>query len=427
MTAPRARVVIIGGGFGGMTAARALRHAPVDITVVDRTNHHLFQPLLYQVATATLAPDDISMPIRGMLRHVPNATVLLAEVDGIDVQGRVVRLRAGGDLPYDYLVFAAGVRHSYFGHDHWEAFAPGLKTMDDALEIRRRFLLAFERAERSNEPAEREQWLTFCVIGGGATGVELAGMLPEVAKNLRKDFRRIDARAIRVLLLEGGDRLLPAFSPALSAVAKRDLEHLGVEVRLNQSVTGIDEDGVWVGDRRVAAREVFWAAGNIASSLTAQLGAPLDRAGRVLVAPDLSVPAHPEIFVVGDAASVHMADGRLVPGVAPAANQEGAHAAANIVRRMRGESTETFGYFNKGDLATVGRHRAVAQFGTVQLTGFVAWFAWLSVHILYLAGFRNRLSVLLQWAYAYLTFQRGARLITGRETGEFPVASPRIP
>jgi NADH dehydrogenase len=252
-------------------------------------------------------------------------------------------------------------------------------------------------------------------------------MLPEVAKNLRKDFRRIDARAIRVLLLEGGDRLLPAFSPALSAVAKRDLEHLGVEVRLNQSVTGIDEDGVWVGDRRVAAREVFWAAGNIASSLTAQLGAPLDRAGRVLVAPDLSVPAHPEIFVVGDAAAVHMADGRLVPGVAPAANQEGAHAAANIVRRMRGESTETFGYFNKGDLATVGRHRAVAQFGTVQLTGFVAWFAWLSVHILYLAGFRNRLSVLLQWAYAYLTFQRGARLITGRETGEFPVASPRIP
>ncbi len=417
----RPRVVVIGGGFGGVTAARALRRAPVDITVLDRTNHHLFQPLLYQVATATLAPSDISMPIRRILRRVPNATVLLAEVEGIDPGRRVVRLARGGDVPYDYLVLAAGARHSYFGRDDWEPTAPGLKSLDDALEIRRRFLLAFERAERSDDAAERAEWLTFCVIGGGATGVELAGMLPEVAKNVRRDFRRIDTTKLRVVLLEGGDRLLPAFDPALSARAQRDLEALGVEVRLRSIVTGIDEDGVLVGDRRIPAREVFWAAGNVASPLTRDLGVPLDRAGRVIVAPDLSVPGHPEIFVIGDAAAVQRPDGRPVPGVAPAANQMGAHAAATIRADLAGRPRRPFRYFDKGDLATVGRHKAVAQFGPFKVGGYLAWFVWLFVHVLYLAGFRNRLSVMLQWAYAYLTFQRGVRLITGRETGEYPV------
>jgi NADH dehydrogenase len=421
VNAARPKVVILGGGFGGLTAARTLRNAPVDVTLVDRTNHHLFQPLLYQVATATLAPSDISMPIRGLLRRVPNVTVLLDEAEAVEADRKVVRLRRGADLPYDYLIFAAGVRHSYFGHDEWESVAPGLKSIEDALEIRRRFLLSFERAERADDPAEREQWLTFCVIGGGATGVELAGMLPEVAKNFRQDFRRIDASAVRVVLLEGGDRLLPAFDPKMSARAKRDLEKLGVEVRLNQMVTGIDDDGVWIGDRRLAAREVFWAAGNLASPLTAGLGGPLDRAGRVIVAPDLSVPGHPEVFVVGDAAAVTKKDGRPVPGVAPAANQEGKHAARNVLRLARGEVSSPFVYLDKGDLATVGRHRAVAQFGPFQVYGFPAWFAWLLIHILYLAGFRNRISVLVQWAYAYFTFQRGVRLITGKETGEFPV------
>jgi NADH dehydrogenase len=421
MSATLPKVVILGGGFGGVAVARGLRGAAVETTLVDRTNHHLFQPLLYQVATATLAPSDISMPIRSMLRRVENATVLLADVESIDPERRTVRLRRGADLPYDYLVVATGARHSYFGHDDWAQFAPGLKSLDDALEIRRRFLLAFERAERATDAAERAEWLTFCIIGGGATGVELAGMLPEVAKNVRRDFRHIDTSTARVVLIEGGPRLLPSFPPALSERAKLDLEKLGVEVRLGESVTKLDQDGVMIGDRRITAREVFWAAGNAASPLTRDLGAPLDRAGRVLVAPDLSVPAHPEIFVVGDAAAALQKDGTVVPGVAPAANQMGAAVVRNIRHSLAGRPREPFTYFSKGNLATVGRHKAVAKLGPLQMSGYFAWFTWLFVHILYLAGFRNRIAVLLQWGYAYLTFQRGDRLITGRDTDEFPV------
>lgn len=409
----RPRVVIVGGGFGGYTAARRLKRAPVDVTLVDRTNHHLFQPLLYQVATATLSPTDIAVPIRWALRKYRNIEVVLGEATSVDVNGRVVVLDSGrAELPYDYLIVATGTRHSYFGHPEWEAIAPGLKSIEDALDIRNRFLLAFEEAECTTDEAERRAYQTFVVVGGGPTGVELAGMLPDVARPMWRDYRHIDTRATKVILLEGGPRILASFPTALADHARRDLEKLGVDVRTNARVTRIEPDAVYVGDERIPARTVLWAAGNAASSLARTLGVPLDSVGRVSVDPDLSIPGHPEVFVVGDVAAVPRDNGTLVPGVAPAANQEGWLAGSNILASIGAKPRRAFKYWNKGDLATIGRHRAIANFGFVTVTGYLAWVLWLFIHILYLVGFRNRASVLMQWAYAYFTYQRGMRLIT---------------
>jgi NADH dehydrogenase len=416
MAAPRPRVVIVGGGFGGLHAARALRGADAEVVVVDRTNHHLFQPLLYQVATAVLPPTDVTSPIRFLLRRQTNTTVYLDRIDRVDTERRVIMGESGRELVYDYLVVATGARHSYFGHDDWEALAPGLKTIEDAREIRRRFLLAFEAAERCDDPAARQAWMAFVVVGGGPTGVELAGIIPDVTRHaMRGEFRRIDPSQARIILVEGGPRVLGSFPEALSVRARRDLEGLGVEVRTGAPVTRITPEAVYVGEERIDTRTVFWAAGNEASPLGRSLGVPLDRAGRVIVHPDLTVPGHPEVFVIGDLAALRQADGTLVPGVAPAAMQAGRAAARNIQRAMRGQPSEPFRYVNKGNLATIGRHRAVADFGRLRVTGYPAWWLWLFVHILYLAGFRNRLSVLLEWGYAYLTYRRGARLITESE------------
>ena len=406
----------MGGGFAGLEAARALGEADAEVVVVDRTNHHLFQPLLYQVAMAVLAPTDIALPIRFLLRRQLNTSVLLDRIDRIDVERRLVRGESGRELTYDYLVVAAGARHSYFGHDDWEALAPGLKTIEDAREIRHRFLLAFEEAERCDDQEARQAWMTFAVVGGGPTGVELAGIVPDVTRHaLRGEFRRIDTSAARIVLVEAGPRVLPSFPPALSERARRDLQALGVEVRTGAPVTLVTSEAVYVGAERLATHTVFWAAGNTASPLGRTLGVPLDRAGRVLVRPDLSIPGHPEVFVVGDLAATTGADGALVPGVAPAAMQAGRAAARNILKALRGEPPKPFRYRDKGNLATIGRHRAVADFGRFQVTGYAAWWLWLFVHILYLAGFRNRLSVLFEWGYAYLTYRRGARLITTAE------------
>jgi NADH:ubiquinone reductase (H+-translocating) len=414
MSGGRPRIVIVGGGFGGLYAARALKHKPVDVTVVDRTNHHLFQPLLYQVATATLAPTDITTPIRWLLRKQANTRVLLAEVTGIDTRSRTITCNDGATIPYDYLILASGSRHSYFGHADWEKVAPGLKSIDDAIVIRQRFLLAFERAERAATDDERRRLLTFVIVGGGPTGVELAGMLPLIArKALPEEFRAVDTSQARVVLLEGGPRVLPAFSENLSSHAHRELVELGVEVRTGSAVTRLERGAVWVGAERIESETILWAAGNEASPLGRLLGAPLDRAGRVRVEPDLSVPGHPEIFVVGDLAQM-TTNGKPVPGVAPAAMQSGPHAAHNILRRLERRDTRAFRYRNKGDLATIGRHRAIAQLPSVEMWGKPAWWFWLFLHIMYLAGFRNRLSVLLEWGYSYFTYQRGARLITSQ-------------
>jgi NADH dehydrogenase len=408
----RPHVVIIGGGFGGLYAARALKNAPVDVTVVDRTNHHVFQPLLYQVATATLTPSDIAAPIRWLLRNQKNAHVLLADVGAIDVDARVVRCADGKEVGYDYLIVAAGARHSYFGHNEWETLAPGLKTVEDAIELRRRWLLAFERAERATDAAEREANLTFVIIGGGPTGVELAGMLPTIARRaLPSDFRHIDTTKARIILIEGGPRLLPAFPEDLSAHARDDLIDLGVEVRTGALVTKVGNGFVEIGDERIDTRTIFWAAGNASSSLGASLGAPLDRMGRVKVNDDLSVPGRPEVFVVGDMAEMHT-HGKLVPGVAPAAMQSGRTAARNVIHTVNHEGRERFRYINKGDLATIGRFKAVGVLAGRHLSGWFAWWTWLLVHIMYLAGFRNRLVVLLEWGYSLFTYQRGSRLIT---------------
>jgi NADH dehydrogenase len=408
--------VIIGGGFGGLSAARRFKHAPVDVTVIDRTNHHLFQPLLYQVATAILSPGDITAPIRSLLRKQKNTTVLMAHVHEVDPARRVVVIDdERREIPYDFLILAAGARHSYFGHDEWEPYAPGLKSVEDAMEIRRRFLLAFEEAEKAGVVGEQDGPLTFVVVGAGPTGVELAGMLATTAHEaMDEDFRRIDTRRARIVLLEGGPRVLPTFTASLSARAQRDLQALGVQVRTGSVVTRIEEDAVWVGEERIATKAVFWGAGNAASPLARALGAPLDRSGRVQVEPDLSVPGHPELFVVGDLAAFTQ-DGKPVPGVAPAATQEGRCAADNVLRTLRGEPRRPFVYTDKGDLATIGRHRAVGSFNRdrIRITGRVAWWLWLVVHILYLAGFRNRASVFVQWAYSYFTYGRGVRLITG--------------
>lgn len=405
-------VIIIGGGFAGLYAARRLRRANVRITLLDRRNHHLFQPLLYQVAMAGLNPSDVATPIRAIVRKQKNIEVFLADVESIDRARRVV-ITDAGDFPYDYLIIATGATHSYFGHPEWALDAPGLKTIEDALEIRRRVLLAYEAAERSDDPAERDAFMTFLVIGAGPTGVELAGALAEIAhQSMGRDFRRIDPSRARIILIEGLDRVLPTYPEDLSAKAEKQLRRLGADVMTGARVTAIDKDGVELGGKRIAARTVLWAAGVQGSSLAKSLNVPLERAGRVLIEPTLTVPGDERVFVVGDLAYLEQ-DGKQIPGVAPAAMQEGAHAAENITRAAAGEPLLPFRYRDKGSLATIGRAAAVADFGKVHMSGAPAWLAWLLIHIFFLIGFRNRILVLLQWGWAYLTFQRGARLITG--------------
>jgi NADH dehydrogenase len=409
----RPRVVIVGGGFAGLWAARGLADAPVDVTLLDRGNHHLFQPLLYQVATAGLSAPDIAAPLRHILRRQRNVTVLMGEAIAVDAHARRVPLAGGGALDFDYLLLATGATHAYFGHDDWAPHAPGLKTLDDALDIRRRVLTAFERAEAEPDPVARAAWLTFAVVGAGPTGVELAGTLAEIARHtLRREFRRIDSRQARVLLLEAAPRVLAGFPESLSGKARAQLERLGVEVRTGTPVAAIDAGGVQIGDARIAARTVLWAAGVAASPLARTLGVPLDRAGRVLVESDLGVPGHPQVFVAGDLASVQQ-DGKPVPGVAPAAKQMGAHVAATIRARLRGRGDQAFVYRDYGNLATIGRRAAVVDLRGLRFSGFLAWVFWLAAHIFFLIGFRNRLVVLLDWAMAYWTYQRNARIVLG--------------
>jgi len=412
---PPPHVVIVGGGFGGLYAAKRLRRAGVRITVIDRRNHHLFQPLLYQVAMAGLSPGDIAYPIRSILRRQDNTRVLLAKVSAVELATRTVRTEDGDAVPYDYLILAPGVHHSYFGHEEWEPFAPGLKSLEDALEIRRRVLLAFESAEHETDERERAALMTFVVVGGGPTGVELAGALADIARTvLVSDFRSIDPREARIVLVEAGPRVLPPFPESLSAKAEAALRRLGVSVIDGKAVTGVDAQGVCLGEERIEARTVLWAAGVAASPLSQTLGVPLDRSGRVLVEKDLSVPGHRQAFVIGDLASLRdEKTGKPVPGLAPAAMQEGRLAADNIVRAISGKPTEAFHYVDKGNLATIGKAAAVADFGFLRISGFVAWLLWIVVHILFLIGFRNRVIVLFEWAWAYFTSQRGARLITG--------------
>jgi NADH:ubiquinone reductase (H+-translocating) len=408
----RPRVVIVGGGFGGLYAARRMRNLPVNLVLVDRRNHHLFQPLLYQVATAELNPSDIAAPIRHILRRQLNTEVLLERVMAVDAANNRIILR-DGDLSYDFLILATGATHSYFGHNEWVNVAPGLKSIEDALQIRSRVLLAFEKAEHEADPSRRQTWLTFVIVGAGPTGVELAGALAEISRlTLTGDFRRINPASARVVLLEGTDRVLPTYTRELSEAAKRQLAQLGVEVHTGAMVTNIDSEGVTVGTKHLAARTVLWAAGVQASPLAKSLRVPLDRAGRVLVDPDLRVPGLSNVYVVGDLAAVRE-DGAYVPGVAPAAIQEGVHAANNLARQIRGQAPVPFRYRDKGSLATIGRAAAVAHLGRLNLTGWIAWMAWLFVHIFFLIGFRNRLLVIFEWAWSYFTAQRGARLITG--------------
>ena len=413
-------VVIVGGGFGGLDAARALAGAPVHITLLDRHNYHLFQPLLYQVATASLSAGDIASPIRWVLRHQKNVEVLLAEARAIDPVARRVTLESGPDVAYDYLILATGAAHSYFGHDEWAARAPGLKTLDDAFEMRRRVLMAFEAAERELDPEAQKRLLTFVIIGGGPTGVELAGALAEIARqSLRNEFHRIRPESARIVLLEAGPHVLAAFPANLQKAALASLARLGVEVRTGSAVTNVDAQGVQVGGEHIAASTVLWAAGVAASPLARSLGVPLDRAGRVPAEPTLRVPGRAEIFVVGDVCALQQ-DGQPLPGVAQVAKQEGTHAARNVMRAIRGESALPFRYRNFGNMATIGRGSAVADFGWVTASGLVAWVMWLFIHIFWLIGFRNRFVVFGEWAWAYVTFQRRVRLITGERLGPDP-------
>jgi NADH dehydrogenase len=409
----RPRIVIVGAGFGGLSAAKALANAPAEVLVVDRSNHHLFQPLLYQVATAGLAPTQIASPIRSVLGDQANARVILGEVEGVDLKAREIKFD-GRRIGYEQLIIATGATHSYFGHDEWASSAPGLKTLDDALELRRRILLAFERAELEDDAAERERLLTFVVIGAGPTGVELAGAIAELARRaLARDFRAIQSAMAKVVLIEAGPRVLPAFPEPLSAYAQSALEKLGVTVRLGQAVTACDAAGVELGGERINARTILWAAGVKVSTLAERLDATKDRAGRVVVGPDLSLPGYPEVFVIGDAAHIEGGKGPL-PGLAPVAKQEGAYVARLLERRLRGEAPPgPFRYADAGILATVGRKAAVVAMGGLRLKGALAWLLWSVAHIYFLIGFRNRLAVTLDWAWAYLTFERGARLITG--------------
>lgn len=413
------RVVIVGAGFGGLNAAQKLAKAPVQVTVIDRKNHHTFQPLLYQVATAALSPGEIAAPIRSILRSRENVEVLLGDVTGFDLDRRVVQT-PGQDYPYDYLIVAAGARHSYFGHDEWEVLAPGLKTIEDALEIRRRVLLAFELAERQAVAGDSATPVNFVVVGGGPTGVELAGTLAEICHHaLTHEFRSIDPARAHILLVEGGPRVLAAYPEDLSRSAEQQLRNLGVEVRTSTTVTKVEAGAVDVGDTRVLADVVLWAAGVAASPLGKKLGVAVDRAGRVPVEPDLSLAGHPEVFVIGDLATLKDENGKLLPGVAPVAIQQGRFVAKLIReevesnRGLNAASRPQFHYWDKGSLATIGRAAAVADFGKIHISGFVAWLSWLFVHILFLIGFRNRLLVFIQWAWSYVTYERGARLITG--------------
>jgi NADH dehydrogenase len=430
MASPEKHVVIIGGGFGGIAAARALKRAPMRVTMVDRRNHHLFQPLLYQVATAALNPSDIASPIRRILRRQRNASVILGEVISIDTSKKIVQL-SDGEVAYDYLIVAAGATHSYFGHEEWEGAAPGLKTLEDAVEIRRRVLVAYEAAEREIDADECATWMTFVIIGAGPTGVEMAGALAEISRRvLERDFRRIDPGRARIILIEAGPRVLPAMSAESSKSARRQLERLGVEVITDSPVTAVDDRGVTHGGTRTNTRTVIWAAGVAASTLGASLGAELDRAGRVIVNQDLSVKGAQGVFVIGDLASIK-SDGKPVPGLSPAAMQEGRHAAKNIVRTLRGEPTLPFRYWDKGTLATIGKAAAVGDIGRLHLSGLIAWLMWLFVHIFFLIGFRNRFIVIVEWAWTYIRNDRGARLITGDvepllERGEKPVNRERM-
>lgn len=424
-------VVIIGGGFGGLYAAKALKRAPVDVILLDKTNHHTFQPLLYQVATAGLNAADIATPIRRILRDQDNCTVLMAEVTHVDPKAKRIDLAPGYDgdvdnIHYDYLILATGATHSYFGQQHYARLAPGLKTIDDSLLIRQRIFIAYEAAERETDKKARAALLTFVVVGAGPTGVEMAGALAEIAKKtLAHEFRRIDPTHARILLLEGGDRVLSSYPENLSAKAQASLESIGVEVRVNTRVTNMDDDGVFIGDERLPCKTIVWAAGVAGSPLARTLGVPLDKAGRVLVTPELSIPGHDEVYVIGDLAALEQ-DGVWVPGVAPAAVQEGRHAVKNILATIEGVERKPFRYLDKGSLATIGRARAVADIGFAKLSGFIAWLAWLVIHIALLIGFKNRFVVLIQWAWSYIAFDRGSRLIHGMVTPK-RVDAPALP
>jgi NADH dehydrogenase len=446
---PEPKVVIVGAGFGGLTAAQRIARLPVEVTVLDRRNHHTFQPLLYQVATAGLSPGEIATPIRAILRARSNIEVLLEEVVDFKLEQKQVITKERA-VDYDFLVIASGATHAYFGHEEWEPLAPGLKTIEDALEIRRRVLLAFELAERQEnerqtnerqkserqendgQPAAGKSPLQFVVIGAGPTGVELAGTLAEIAHHaLNHEFRHIDPRQSRILLIEGGPRVLPAYSEDLSRKAEDQLRRLGVEVRTSHMVTRIEPGAVWVGDERIPSPVVLWAAGVAASPLGRKLGVPIDRAGRVLVEPDLSIPGHPEVFVIGDLAALSDEKGKMLPGVAQVAIQQGNWVAETIARDLENQPRRSFHYHDKGSLATIGRAAAVAQFGKFEMSGYFAWLAWLFIHILFLIGFRNRLLVMIQWAWSYLTYERGARLITGSDelpgwTEARPEAAPEV-
>jgi len=412
--AERKRVVIVGCGFGGLFAVRALARAPVDVLVIDRNNYHLFQPLLYQVGTATLATSEIAWPIRQLFRRRKDITTLLGAAAGVDTAAREVLLEDGGRIRYDSLVLATGARHAYFGHDEWEPFAPALKTLEDATSIRRRILLSFERAERESDAAQRHAWLTFVIVGGGATGVELAGAIADLAYvTLPDEFRHIDTRKARVLLIEAGARILPTFTPDLSAYAHAALERLGVEIQLGIPVSECSAQGVVFGEQRLAAKVILWAAGVRASPAAAWLGAPADGAGRIQVAPDLTAPGRPDIFVIGDTATIDAWHGKPVPGIAPAAKQQGTHVAETIKRRLAGDSSpRPFRYRHAGNLATIGKRAAVIDFGWLKVRGYIAWWIWGLAHIYFLIGVRNRLAVALNWLWIYLTGTRGACLIT---------------
>jgi NADH dehydrogenase len=409
-----ARVVIVGGGFGGLFAARALADAPVAVTLIDRSNHHLFQPLLYQVALAALSPAEIAVPIRSILGNQRNTTVLMAEVQSIDIAARETRIDGGEVVPYDYLILAAGAQTNYYGHAEWQPYAPSLKNIEDAIDIRRRVLVALERAERTSTPEQRAELLTFVVIGGGPTGVELAGAIAELASPIAtRDFKRIDPSAIRVILIEAGERILASFDPELSEKGAEQLRELGVIVQNGRRVTRIDDRGVWLGDELIPSQSVLWTAGVRPNPLAATLGVPLDRSGRVVVGPDCAVPGHPNVFAIGDIACFTPAGQPPLPGVSPVAMQQARHVAATIAADLRGDPRQTFHYVDKGTMATIGRRRAVAQIGNLHLSGLLAWLAWLFVHLWYLIGFRNRLAVFTDWCWSYLSFRHGARLITG--------------
>lgn len=422
-------VVILGGGFAGLNAAKDLRKAAVSVTLVDRHNHHLFQPMLYQVATAALSPGDIASPIRSVLRESRNTEVLLDEADAVDLDARAVHLASGRTLSYDYLVIATGARHSYFGRDEWERLAPGLKELEDAFAVRRRILLAFEQAEQEQDPAVREALLTFVIVGAGPTGVEVAGALAEIKSyTLERDFRNINPREAKVIVMEGGPRVLPTYPVELSLKARETLERLGVDVRTDTLVTDISADGVTTKEGKTAARTVIWAAGNVASPLLKTLGVPLDRQGRAPVEPDATLAGHPDVFVLGDAAAF-MDEGKLLPGTCPVAIQMGKYAAS-IIRRetsaTKAEPRRPFHYFDKGQLAVIGRGRAVADIGKAHFGGFVAWLLWIFVHIFFLIGFRNRIIVLLEWGISYFTYSRGARLITYDRPGHVPAGARAV-